>query len=111
MSSPAVRNIKRLQPQDKRSRKIFFDSKCQRSTQDCHWRLRRFSEKDNHLGCPKQGVSCRDRGPAERQLRRQRDGLWNVAFPRRRHARVLQLPASPHSAKDEAERKHAAVVG
>ena len=27
------------------------------------------------------------------------------------HARVLQLPASPHSAKDEAERKHAAVVG
>ena len=25
MSSPAVRNIKRLQPQDKRSRKIFFD--------------------------------------------------------------------------------------
>ena len=27
------------------------------------------------------------------------------------HATVLQLPASPHSAKDEAERKHAAVVG
>jgi hypothetical protein len=28
------------------------------------------------------------------------------------HARVLQLPASPpHSAKDEAERKHASVVG
>jgi len=27
------------------------------------------------------------------------------------HATVLQLPASPYSAKDEAERKHAAVVG
>ena len=27
------------------------------------------------------------------------------------HATVLQLPASPHSVKDEAERKHAAVVG
>ena len=26
------------------------------------------------------------------------------------HATVLQLPASPHSVKDEAERKHAAVV-
>jgi len=27
------------------------------------------------------------------------------------HATVLQLPASPHSVKEEAERKHAAVVG
>src|SRR5215467_3187449 len=27
------------------------------------------------------------------------------------HARVLQLPASPHSVKDEVELKHAAVVG
>src|SRR5215831_11013151 len=27
------------------------------------------------------------------------------------HVTVLQLPASPHSAKDEAERKHPAVVG
>ena len=52
-----MRNIKRLQPQDKRSSKIFFvDSELQRSTQDCHWRLECFSEKGNYLGCPKQGV-------------------------------------------------------
>src|SRR5262245_36049518 len=56
MSSPAMRNIKRLQPQDKRSRKIFLSIPNDRSTQDCHWRLRRFSKKGNHLGCPKQGV-------------------------------------------------------
>jgi hypothetical protein len=199
MSSPAVRNIKRLQPQDKRSRKIFFDSKCQRSTQDCHWRLRRFSEKDNHLGCPKQGVSVMcdyslhhvasrparvgdklvttqfnnsitrgfaavgepnvavcllpgtevafekeiefergfglfsswkrekrigDKVARFRQLNADKPNMHHDAleFPdggillvtrlcEGQHARVLQLPASPHSAKDEAERKHAAVVG
>src|SRR5262249_31275492 len=94
MSSPAVRNIKRLQPQDKRSRKIFFDFQMTaKSTQDCHWRLRRFFGKDNHLGCPKQGVSVDVRlqsAPCSLPTRKDRRQTRNDAVHQLDHARFCR---------------------
>src|SRR6516165_7001538 len=170
MSSPAVRNIKRLQPQDKRSRKIFcrsrttaidtrlplafetllregqpisavpsreFPSMCDYSLHHVASRPAKVGDKlvttqFNHSITRGFGLFSSwtrqkrigDKVARFRHLNADKPNMHHDAleFPdggillvtrlcEGQHARVLQLPASPHSVKDEAERKHAAVVG
>ena len=200
MSSPAVRNIKRLQPQDKRSRKILFDfqmtaidtrlplafetllregqpisavpsrefpSMCDYSLHHVASRPAKVGDKlittqfnnsitrgfaavgePNVAVCLLPGTEVAfereiefergfglfsswkrekrigDKLARFRQLNADKPNVHHDAleFPdgaivlvtrlcEGQHATVLQLPASPHSVKEEAERKHAAVVG
>src|SRR5262245_38799566 len=125
MSSPRpCGNIKRLQPQDKRSRKIFLSIPNDRidtrlpvafETLLREGQPSRLSQAGSFRRCATTG--CRQLNAGKPNMHHDAlacpDGgiVWVTRLCEGQHATVLQLPASPHSAKDEAERKHAAVVG